>query len=79
MSHSATTNCDINSTYIDIFQRNNSQIKRQNNKDTEYDNQLNIIRKKFICYKCNKYPGDEDCTFGEWDDNCGRYTCFDCI
>lgn len=73
--NSCAPNCDINSTYIDIFQRNNEQQKRQN-KDPEYEKEMKKIREKFICTKCRKYPGDDDWSFGSWHN--GPYTCYDC-
>lgn len=73
--NSCAPNCDINSTYIDIFQRTNEQQKRQK-KDPQYEQEMKKIRRKFICIKCRKYPGDNEWSFGCWDT--GSYICFDC-
>lgn len=68
-------NCDIDSTYIDMFQTSTSEKKRQK-RDPEYEKVMRKIRRKFICSKCRKYPGDDEWSLGSWDN--GPYTCFDC-
>tara|TARA_Y100000389_G_scaffold118982_1_gene116156 strand:+ start:4491 stop:4679 length:189 start_codon:yes stop_codon:yes gene_type:complete len=53
-----------------------SEKQKRQNKDTEYEKEMKKIRKKFICSKCHKYPGDDEWGFGSWHN--GPYTCYDC-
>ena len=69
--YSCAPNCDINSTYIDMYQRDISQHHHK-----QHENDMKKIRRKFICCKCKKYPGDKLWSLGTWDN--GPYTCFDC-
>lgn len=75
--YSCAPNCDTDSTYIDIHQRS-TYDKRQKTRirDPVHEKAMKKIRRRFICNKCNKYPGDHEWSLGTWDN--GSYTCFDC-
>jgi len=70
-----TPNCDINATYIDMYQRGG--FEKNSTKQLEKEKAMKQIRRKFVCHKCRKYPGDEEWSLGTWED--GPYTCFDCL
>jgi hypothetical protein len=47
-------------------------------KDKEWHAAMKRIRRTHICMQCKKYPGDSEYLMGLKDD-CGTYTCFDCL
>ena len=70
--------CDFNAGVIDSWYRQTYKERQQTlKKDKVYQQQMQEIRKIHICHVCQKYPGDEEYTFGMWINN--RYKCFDCI
>ena len=71
--YSCAPNCSIDATFIDIYQKS---IQKNTQRSTEYENNMKKIRRKFVCSKCRKYPGDDQWSLGTWDN--GPYICFDC-
>ncbi len=50
--------------------------KKEEERQNERKKAIKWIRKNFVCHKCQKYPGDDEWSFGSWHN--GPYTCFDC-
>lgn len=71
--YSSAPNCSRDATFIDIYQKS---IQKNTQRSTEHENDMKKIRRKFVCSKCRKYPGDDQWSFGTWDN--GPYICFDC-
>ena len=69
-----TPNIEHNATIIDDWHRQHTSQLRQ---DKQYKNEIKKIRRTHICRKCGKYPGDEQFSFGLWENR--SFTCFDCI
>jgi len=75
---SCATNTDFNAGVIGIWERqtyDERQKQLRNNK--EYQAKMKPIRRTHVCYKCHKYPGDEEYMFGTWEKDKG-FCCFDC-
>lgn len=70
-------NCDFNAGVIDSWSRQTQkQREAERKKDKNYQKLMAPIRRTHICCICNKYPGDDEWTFGTWEK--GSYKCFDC-
>ncbi len=76
---SCATNTDFNAGVIASWHSQTyQQRQKQLAKDKEYQKAMIRVRRTHICYKCHKYPGDEDYLFGKWDNAGNKYCCFDC-
>ena len=70
----STPNIEYNATIIDDWHRQHANQLRQ---DKQYKEEIKKIRRTHICWKCGKYPGDDQFSLGCWENR--TFTCFDCI
>ncbi len=71
-------NIDFNAGVIDCWSRQTYKERQKRLKNSkEYQETMKPIRRTHVCYKCRKYPGDEEYMFGTWGKD-GQYCCFDC-
>ncbi len=65
-----------NAGYITIWQINEANSNIRYNTNSDWNREMEKIRRTHICHLCKKYPGDQHFSFGKWNNN--KYCCFNC-